>query len=485
MPILNSGSTTTVTLGAYDSITLQNRSGQAASISVGGTVVNGNHSGSRTYGPYPSGGSVSLNAISGDLYYEVADGAGDTKRVFARGSALLAEDGSTVSAGGGESLTQRMLRFRRNNPAVNGLASGVTVAVNAAPSANTTAEFNDLNTGNFTSNQGADYYVNYGGMYPLGSVKNATLTGTPQTDRTNGGIGIHWFRTASPEIDVYMGSSASATARYRVLIDEGDGIRYTDRIGYAPPTSGTGYLNISFADTAPKMRIIGIEHILDVNFKQVRVLPNHTVRPAETGRPVWVKAGDSTVELTVGETGTGFTRAAVWQSHMRDMTGFDVRGLAIGGTGFVNAGTNIPFSHDNRINQIINLSCSGASWICSTNDAAASASDLRAATLKVLDAVRAAKGSQFPMVFFGMYGGGTTSNTNHVNVETAVLNAVRERIDAGDKYVAVRPHLTSGDVIPTALTIGSDASHNTVNGYRLIGNRIVTDLYSALYEMGL
>lgn len=101
MPILNSGSTTTVTLGAYDSITLQNRSGQAASISVGGTVVNGNHSGSRTYGPYPSGGSVSLNAISGDLYYEVADGAGDTKRVFARGSSLLAEDGSTVSAGGG------------------------------------------------------------------------------------------------------------------------------------------------------------------------------------------------------------------------------------------------------------------------------------------------------------------------------------------------------------------------------------------------
>lgn len=99
MPILTSGSTTTVTLGAYDSITLQNRSGQA-SISVGGTVVNGNHSGSRTYGPYPSGGSVSLNAISGDLYYEVADGAGDTKRVFARGSALLAEDGSTVSAGG-------------------------------------------------------------------------------------------------------------------------------------------------------------------------------------------------------------------------------------------------------------------------------------------------------------------------------------------------------------------------------------------------
>lgn len=99
MPILTSGSTTTVTLGAYDSITLQNRSGQAASISVGGTVVNGNHSGSRTYGPYPSGGSVSLNAISGDLYYEVADGAGDTKRVFARGSALLAEDGSTVSAG--------------------------------------------------------------------------------------------------------------------------------------------------------------------------------------------------------------------------------------------------------------------------------------------------------------------------------------------------------------------------------------------------
>lgn len=100
MPILTSGGTTTVTLGAYDSITLQNRSGQAASISVGGAVVNGNHSGSRTYGPYPSGGSVSLNAISGDLYYEVADGAGDTKRVFARGSALLAEDGSTVSAGG-------------------------------------------------------------------------------------------------------------------------------------------------------------------------------------------------------------------------------------------------------------------------------------------------------------------------------------------------------------------------------------------------
>lgn len=100
MPILTSGSTKTVTLGAYDSITLQNRSGQAASISVGGTVVNGNHSGSRTYGPYPSGGSVSLNAISGDLYYEVADGAGDTKRVFARGSSLLAEDGSTVSAGG-------------------------------------------------------------------------------------------------------------------------------------------------------------------------------------------------------------------------------------------------------------------------------------------------------------------------------------------------------------------------------------------------
>lgn len=74
MPILTSGSSTTVTLGDYDSITLQNRPGQQASITVAGTLVNGAHTGSRTYGPYNSGTSVSITATVGDLYYEVADG---------------------------------------------------------------------------------------------------------------------------------------------------------------------------------------------------------------------------------------------------------------------------------------------------------------------------------------------------------------------------------------------------------------------------
>ncbi len=81
MPVLTSGNSTSLTLGAYDSITLQNRAGQSASLTVGGVLVNGAHSGTRTYGPYAAGGAVSITATAGDVYYETADGRGFTKPV--------------------------------------------------------------------------------------------------------------------------------------------------------------------------------------------------------------------------------------------------------------------------------------------------------------------------------------------------------------------------------------------------------------------
>jgi hypothetical protein len=74
MATITSGNTATVTLGDYDSVTVQNRVGASASITVNGTVINGSHSGTRTYGPY-SAGSVVIVATAGDVYYELADGA--------------------------------------------------------------------------------------------------------------------------------------------------------------------------------------------------------------------------------------------------------------------------------------------------------------------------------------------------------------------------------------------------------------------------
>ena len=75
MPVLAQGNTANLTLGAHDSITLQNRAGQSASLTVAGTLVTGQHSGTRTYGPYTNGGAVVLVATAGDVYYEVGDGA--------------------------------------------------------------------------------------------------------------------------------------------------------------------------------------------------------------------------------------------------------------------------------------------------------------------------------------------------------------------------------------------------------------------------
>jgi hypothetical protein len=74
MPIITSGNSATTNIGSYDSVTLSNKAGQIATLSVGGVVINGQHTGTRTYGPYNSG-SVVMAATVGDLYYEVADGA--------------------------------------------------------------------------------------------------------------------------------------------------------------------------------------------------------------------------------------------------------------------------------------------------------------------------------------------------------------------------------------------------------------------------
>lgn len=98
MPVLTSGSSTTVTLGDYDSITLQNRPGQQASITVAGTLVNGAHSGTRTYGPYNSGTSVSITATVGDLYYEVADGVAPSTPGSGSGSVAVQDEGTQVAA---------------------------------------------------------------------------------------------------------------------------------------------------------------------------------------------------------------------------------------------------------------------------------------------------------------------------------------------------------------------------------------------------
>lgn len=95
MPVLASGNSTSLTLGTYDSITLQNRAGQSASLTVGGVLINGAHSGTRTYGPYPSGGAVSITATAGDVYYETADGSGQTLPVNYR------EDGSLSGGAAG------------------------------------------------------------------------------------------------------------------------------------------------------------------------------------------------------------------------------------------------------------------------------------------------------------------------------------------------------------------------------------------------
>lgn len=386
---------------------------------------------------------------------------------------------------GGELLSERMRRYSLQNPLVLSDATGVTVGNTNAPSATATVVFNDLNTGNVTSRQGADFYVAFSTqMYVMGAVQADPPNLTAPFSRSNGAIGLQFFRTASPEVEIVCGSSASATARIRVMIDEGDGFKYTDKVGYAAQTAGKTYLNLSFGDTTPKERVFAVEHILNVSFEGVRVRTNHTVTPAEQDRPVIAVNGDSTVELTVGDSGT-FTRAAVWQSILRDLSGCDVRGFGIGGTGIAAPGSFIPMSNDRRIQQVIDLNCRAAIWHCSTNDVAQTQAALRAATHKIIDRVRAAKGPEFPMVWLGMYGGGNTGNAAHVNVETWVLNAVRERIAAGDDYLKVRPHLTASNPISTALTIGSDANHNTVNGYRQIGRRIYRDIRSAFDEMSV
>lgn len=383
-------------------------------------------------------------------------------------------------------LVHRMRRYQVNNPFANPQAGGLTLANNATASATATAVFNDLNTGTYVSRQGAEFYLRYGTqMGVMGAVLADPAATVAPFSRTNGAVGIHYFKTASPEVELVCGSSGASTARLRVLVDDGTGFKYVDPIGAVPQNPGKTYLNILFTDPTPRERTFAIEHILDVTFEGVRVLPNYTVSPAERARPAIVVTGDSTVECTVGDTGS-FTRAAVWQTCVRDMTGLDVRGLGAGGTGFVTPSSSLPYSHDARIQQVIDATYASAGvWVCSTNDGARTRSEMRTAVFKIIDAVRASRGAQFPMVFLGMYGGGRPDNSGHLNVETWVMEAVNERIALGDKYLAAKPHLTSSSPIHISLTTGGDASHNTVTGYKLIGRRIASDLLDAFGEMGV
>ena len=122
MPVLAQGNTANLTLGAHDSITLQNRAGQSASLTVAGTLVNGQHSGTRTYGPYPNGGAVVLVATAGDVYYEVGDGAyagvsNALVQVDTTGRPIrtVTADGQVVGGGGFPIILSTPVGFRWTN----------------------------------------------------------------------------------------------------------------------------------------------------------------------------------------------------------------------------------------------------------------------------------------------------------------------------------------------------------------------------------
>lgn len=125
MPVLAQGNTANLTLGAHDSITLQNRAGQSASLTVAGTLVNGQHSGTRTYGPYTNGGAVVLVATAGDVYYEVADGAyagvaNALVEVDTQGRPIrtVTPDGQSVG-GGGSARNEALRLFAANVQSTN------------------------------------------------------------------------------------------------------------------------------------------------------------------------------------------------------------------------------------------------------------------------------------------------------------------------------------------------------------------------------
>lgn len=124
MPVLTSGSSTTVTLGDYDSITLQNRPGQQASITVAGTLVNGAHTGSRTYGPYNSGTSVSITATVGDLYYEVADGVAPSTPGTGSGSVAVQYLSADRALAAGDLAANLVLTANRAVSLASGLGAG-------------------------------------------------------------------------------------------------------------------------------------------------------------------------------------------------------------------------------------------------------------------------------------------------------------------------------------------------------------------------
>lgn len=76
MPVLPAGSTVTVTLGEYDSVTVECPGGASCTVeSPVGTKIAEVGGGSRTFGPYGAGTAVKLTASGRDVQYQTQDGA--------------------------------------------------------------------------------------------------------------------------------------------------------------------------------------------------------------------------------------------------------------------------------------------------------------------------------------------------------------------------------------------------------------------------
>lgn len=394
-------------------------------------------------------------------------------------------------------LTDAIRASFKSNPLINPLYTGATVSMNASASVTATQSFDDTAApGTYMSHQGSDFYAwtsSAHGFLTLGAITtDGAPSGSYPFSRSNVGPGVHWFYTESPEIDIYIGASGlPATTRLRVLIDEGNGLQHVDYYGVAawcqPPAAGNNYLNIAFNDTRPRRRLIGVEHAFDVKFGVVSVRPNYTITPGPS-RPVLALQGDSTVACTVQDIASPYNNLAVWQTVLRDMGGIDVRGEGIGGTGWVAPGSYVPFTSPARMAQLAAIPGAQATVVpCSTNDSGQTSAALQAAFSTWYAFMRAAKGPKHPLIILGMYGGGQVSNSSHVQVETAIGQAVQAAA-ANDQFLVWLPHLTSTTQAPVNpnLTLASlSYFHCTMAGYLLQGQRITRDVYAALKNLGL
>jgi lysophospholipase L1-like esterase len=267
----------------------------------------------------------------------------------------------------------------------------------------------------------------YAGVYYTFPVVTTGANGNTPGDstKTTWQCAVEWYSDA-PKLAIRH----LTTSMYQLEVDDQavSATTFTDS-----NQGGTRYISVDFAGVA-KVRKYRLELWSATGFDGVYV---------PTGYSVWpVKSDTGLVVASVGDSvdaGTGVSEPGnAWQNTAGKLLGFtDVRMVALGGTGFTNAGTwNNVFASAARIADVVAINPDILIISASQNDDLAGATAITAATLAGLKAYRAALPNA-PIVVCGVDAGSSGPTATRLATEAATLAAFTAWADTNSWYIPV------------------------------------------------